>query len=81
MNFDKDKCFLKISYDKLMKDEGEETLKMRNIDNKFASYEMRKDEIKEYLVNTSMNQGVSTLCSLYLARWWSFFHNKHVMLL
>ncbi|XP_069144157.1 uncharacterized protein [Solanum lycopersicum] len=42
----------------LHEDEGEETLKMRNIDNKFASYEMRKDEIKEYLVNTSMNQGM-----------------------
>lgn len=65
----KDKCFYKIAYDKLMKDEGGKHWKCGIWTTELAAYKMRKDEMKEYLVNTSKDQGVSTLSSLYLVLW------------
>ena len=65
----------KIASDKLIKDEGKETLENRSMDQR-AAHKMRKNEIKEHLENRSKEQRVSTLSSLYLALWFSFFYTQ-----
>lgn len=65
----------KIASDKLIKDEGKETLDNRSKDQR-ALHKMRKNEIKEHLEKRSKEQRVSPLASLDLVLWFSFFDTR-----